>query len=528
MRALILLILSISFFAQTGRTQLYLPNAHYYNTSVDKIFMADSAEKGFSKSHLSIRPIRYERTNADSVFSNNNKYYYWITQKLFKENFIIFKGEDFWCSVDPIIDLEGGSDLHPDSSKFIYWNTRGIRVQAKFFAKIAFTSTFYENQAVLPQYVSDFVDQYGELRPVINGYKQEHAVIPGYARTKPFKTIGYDFAFAEGQVSYVPNKWVNFQFGNGNQFIGNGYRSLLLSDFSVNYPFGKIEANLWDDRIQYSAIYAIHQNLYRIPFYESVEPTYERKIGTYHYLDFAVTKNLTLGFFEGALWKRSDSLGTHKPNLLFLNPIPFVNGGIMANQTSGYNAVFGLNAAYNFKSNQVYGQLLLDNKTLGGAQLGIKSYGQFIQGLDIQVEYNWVKHNSYISSEKRYNYSHSNLPLAHPLTAGFNEGIIRVSYEKNGFFLNNKTVYYKQTYSDTNSDGTNILFAQLTSPTNQDQQRNVLHNNLEMGYRFNKAYNLQAFIGWTFREEYLSNQINTTSYVYAGIRTRLRNKTFDF
>ena len=528
MRALILLSITFIFFAQTGRTQLYLPNAQYYNNSVDKIFMQDSTITGFANSHLSIRPIRYERSKPDSIFSNSNKYYYWITQKLFKENFIIFEGEDFWCSVDPVIDLEGGTDVHPDSSSFLYWNTRGIRVQAKFFDKIAFTTSFYENQAVLPQFINDFVDQYGELRPVINGYKQEHAVIPGYARTKPFKTNGYDFAFAEGNFSYVPNKWVNFQFGNGNQFIGNGYRSLLLSDFSVNYPFAKIETNLWKDRIQYSAIYAVHQNLYRIPFYESVEPTYERKIGTYHYLDFAVTKNFTVGLFEGALWKRSDSLGTHQPNYLFLNPVPFVNGAIMANETSGYNAIFGLNLAYNFKNNQAYGQVLIDNKTIGGTQLGVKSYGQFVTGLDIQLEYNWVKHNSYLSDEKRYNYSHYNLPLAHPLTAGFNEGIVRISYEKNGFFATNKTVYYKQTFSDTLADGTNILIDQLNSVTGQDQQRNVIHNNLEFGYRFNKTYNLQAFIGWTFREEYLSNQNNTTSYIHAGVRTRLRNKTFDF
>lgn len=528
MRALVLLILSFAFFAPKGQAQLYLPNAQYYNSTADKLFMQGNEGQEFFNSHQSIRPIRYERTSADSIFSNNKKYYYWITQKLFKENFLIFKGEDFWCSVDPIIDLEGGKDVHPDSSNFLYWNTRGIRVQAKFFDQVAFTTSFYENQALVPQYISDYVDQFGELRPLTNGYLQEHAVIPGYARTKPFKTTGYDFAFAEGQVSYVPNKWVNFQFGNGNQFIGNGYRSLLLSDFSVNYPFAKIETNLWQDRIQYTAIYALHQNLYRIPYYESVEPTYERKIGTYHYLDFAVTKNFTIGLFEGALWKRTDSAGTHQPNFLFLNPVPFANGAIMANQTSGYNAIFGLNTAFTFKNNQVYGQVLIDNKTIGGGQIGIKSFGQFIDGLDIQLEYNWVKNFSYISDESRYNYSHYNLPLAHPLTAGFNEGILRVSYEKNGFFVLNKTVYYNQYLSDSTASGTNILFDELTADAVINQQRNVLNNNLELGYRFNKTNNLQVFAGWMFREEYLATEINTTSYFHAGVRTRLRNKTLDF
>lgn len=527
MRVLICTLIFTGFFAFTGKAQFYFPNEQYYTGEIDRFFLKDSA-KNYTNSHLSIRPILDKRTNCDSIYYKNSKHYYWITQKIFKENFLIFKGEDFWCSVDPVIDLEGGADFAADSLDLLYWNTRGLRVQAKFLGKISFSTLFYENQALLPQYVSNFVDAHGEYRVSGNTYTQENAVIPGYARTKPFKTTGYDFAFAEGNVSIVPNKWVNFQFGNGNQFIGNGSRSLLLSDFTVNYPFAKVETNLWNGRIQYNAIYAVHQNLYRIPFFESVEASFERKIGTYHYLDVAITPNFQVGLFEGAVWKRTDSLGTHTPNWLFLNPVPFVNGAVMAKQTAGYNAVFGMNLTYTFLNSRAYGQIVLDQGKFGGAQLGLKSYNLFVPNLDLQVEFNHSPLKTYLAEDKRYNYSHYNLPLAHPLTSGFNESILALSYQYKGFFVTNRTTFYNQKYNDSLPSGIDILNDQLNTSMGANTERNVLLNNLEIGYRFNKNYNLQAVIGWQYRQEQTPGNRDLTSYVYGGIRTRIRNKTLDF
>lgn len=528
MRALVLISVLIVILPLSGRAQLYFPNQQYYKTEIDRYFVEHDSLKTFANSHLSLGPILDKKTNRDSIYYKDSKHYYWITQKIFKENFLIFKGRDFWCSVDPIMDFEAGRDISSDSTHLFYWNTRGLRVQGRFLEKVAFSTSIYENQAVVPKYLSDYADAHGEFRIVPQGYVQDNAVIPGYARTKPFKTNGYDFAFAEGNVSIVPTDWINFQFGNGNHRIGNGYRSLLLSDFSANYPFAKIETTLLKGRLQYNAIYAIHQNLYRMPFYESVEATFERKIGTYHYLDFAITKNIQIGLFEGAHWKRSDSTGTHNPNWLFTNPLPFVNGIIQSKDTLGYNHIFGLNYTFTFLKNRLYGQLVLDNGTIGGIQVGLNSYGQFVKGLDLQLEFNSVSNFTYIANEKRYNYSNYNMPLAHPLSSGFNEGIVRISYEKRGFFASNKTVYYNQKYAQLQSDGTDILNDELFDNPSIDQQRNVLINTVEVGYRFNKNYNFQAVIGWMFREEYLSNSIHNTNYIYAGLRTSLRNKTLDF
>ena len=240
MRALLIIILVVGNLGSLGYGQLYFPNESFYNNEIDRNFIQNSDQKTFFSSHLSLRPILDKRSNGEDIYAKETKQYYWITQKLFKENFLIFQGDDFWCAVDPILDLEGGTDLSGDSLDFLYWNTRGIRVQGRFYDNVAFSTVIYENQALLPAYVMNYIDTHGELRPSFNGYVQQNAVVPGYARTKPFKTTGYDFAFGEGQVSIVPNEHFNIHFGNGNQFIGNGYRSLLLSDFTPNYPFCQI------------------------------------------------------------------------------------------------------------------------------------------------------------------------------------------------------------------------------------------------------------------------------------------------
>lgn len=526
-RIIFTLILCCS--AYSGFTQLYFPNERYYNNEIDRYFMNDTVIQSFHNSHLSLKPVLDKRTNPSRIYFKNSKQYYWITQKIFKENFLVFKGPDFWCSVDPILDLEGGTDFSADSTDFLYWNTRGLRVQAKFLEKIAFTTSVYENQAFIPTYLSDFIDAHGELRPTNNGYNQSNAMMPGYARTKSFKTDGYDFAFAEGHVSYVPNEFFNLQFGNGTHFIGNGYRSLLLSDFSGNYPFAKFEGNLWKGRIQYNAIYAINQNLYRLSDFSSVESTFERKLGTYHYLDFAITPKIHVGLFEGAQWKRTDSLGSHEPDWLFLNPVPFINAGIKTNDTADYNHVLGLNASWVFLKNRLYAQAVLDNGGLGGIQVGIQLYDLITPKLDIQIEFNSAARNTYLADDKRYNYSHNNLSIAHPLVSGFREYILNLKYEYKEAFITNRSVYSNRAivgldYHDINivSDNNNSVNLML------GDSRTTLINTLEIGYRFNRNYNLQAAIGWMFRNGSGQGPDTHTNYVYVGIRTRLRNKTLDF
>ncbi|MBI3135808.1 MAG: hypothetical protein HYZ14_14115 [Bacteroidetes bacterium] len=526
----ITLFIGSGLYASHAWAQLGFPLEEYYQGEIERRFLNDSADHDFYTQHLSSKPIRQSRTQADSIYADYQKRYYWLTQKIFKENFLIFEGDDFWCAVDPILDLEAGHDFYIDSLHYKYWNTRGIRVQARFLNKVGFVTTFYENQAMVPDYQRDLFNAHGEFQ--LNGpgtaYKQVNGVVPGYARTKLFKKTGYDFAFAEGYLSIEPNRYFNLQFGNGNHFIGSGYRSLLLSDNATNAPFLKLETNFWNNRIQYQVIYNVMTNLYRLPYYTTPEATYERKLGAFHYLDLAITKNISLGLFEGAVWKHTDSLGTAKIDPLFANPVILSNSLIKGSSANGYNAIAGLNLTIRFFKNILYGQLVLDENKLAAYQAGLKAYDVLFPKLDLQAEYNHADQNTYLSTDKRYNYSHYNLPLAHPLSAGFDELVFKISYQYNRWFFQNHTTYSAHYVNDTLNFGTDILQPSSTIALPFYTRTKTFYNQLEAGYRFNKRYNLQACIGFIYRTDNLPVNESVTQYVYLGIRTRLKNKRFDY
>jgi hypothetical protein len=525
-----ILILILLINPNKVQSQLSFPIEDFYHGEIDRWHLSDSSKTDYYFNHHASKPISYSRTKSDSIYADYSKQYYWITQKLFKENFLIFKGDDFWCAVDPIVDLEMGHDFQIDSMHYKLWNTRGIRVQAKFLDKVSFVTTFYETQATLPDYQKSFFQNHGEF--VLNGalttYKQVNAVVPGYARTKNFKTNGYDFAFAEGYLTISPNRNFNVQFGNGNHFIGNGYRSLLLSDNSTNYPFLKLETNLLNGRIQYHVMYNVMTNLYRLKYFETPEATYERKLGAFHFLEFAVTQKFNVGIFEGAVWRHTDSLGTHKPDPLFANPLILSNSLIKGESDPVYNSILGLNASYSFFKTILYGQAVIDHGKISAYQAGIKSYDVLIPKLDLQFEYNHADQNTYLTENKRYNYSHANLSLAHPLTGAFDELVFRINYQYKRWFVQNHTTYSARYENDTLNFGGNILEPVSDIALQFYDRKKVFYNQFEIGYRFNKRYNFQTYVGYLYRNDNAQLSSSVTQYIYFGFRTRLRNKRFDY
>ena len=51
---------------------------------------------------------------------------------------------------------------------------------------------------------------------------------------------GYNYTNLNGYLSWNAGKYFNLQLGRGKNFIGSGYRSLLLSDNAGNYNYGRI------------------------------------------------------------------------------------------------------------------------------------------------------------------------------------------------------------------------------------------------------------------------------------------------
>src|SRR4029078_4194699 len=168
--------------------------------------------------------------------------------------------------------------------------------------------------------------------------------------------------------------------GYDKNFIGNGYRSLFLSDHGNSNLFFKINTRIW--RLNY-------QNLFMelMPQFKKggVDTLLDRKYAAMHHLDMNVTKWLNIGLFEGVIFGRKNHF-----DFQYLNPVIFYRH-IEGTIGSPDNAVAGLD----FKANiahtaQLYGQLMLDEFQLSelkrnrgywankfGVQLGLKYVDAF-------------------------------------------------------------------------------------------------------------------------------------------------------
>ena len=253
---------------------------------------------------------------------------------------------------------------------------------------------------------------------------------------------GVDFLRAQGYIDFNVSKHVNAQFGYGKHFIGDGRRSLILSDFSNNYPYLRLQTEI--GRIQYTNIYAQLTGetkggtfgLYGIG-------SFSRKYLALHHLDINVAKNLNIGFFESIVFGKPDSLGTNSWRLEYLNPVIFYRS-VEQQDGSSDNATIGMDFKWNLLNRiSFYGQLFIDELVISevisnsdwwgnkqGYQLGVKYPNAFsIKKLALQAEYNHVRPYVYAHENNYTSYSHYNMPLAHPLGSNFHELLLSLDYQ---------------------------------------------------------------------------------------------------
>ncbi len=83
-------------------------------------------------------------------------------------------------------------------------------------------------------------------------------------------------------MKYELSRFFSLEGGNGKAFLGDGYRSMMLSDQTAEYPFARIVANL--NQIKY-----MHQiSRWR---QELSNGSNETKFAATHYLSLMITKN---------------------------------------------------------------------------------------------------------------------------------------------------------------------------------------------------------------------------------------------
>lgn len=210
---------------------------------------------------------------------------------------------DFVIRANPILYGQAGRDLNRKED--LYINTRGVEVHGSIGKKVGFYTYLTENQTRAPFYLRQWTGYVGSY--------------PSAGLTKSFKGDAFDFLQARGYITFSPVKdIIRIQFGHDRNFIGDGYRSFILSDFGKEYLFLKINTKIW--KLNYQNLYAEMTD--QQTGGESSKS--RKKYLVNHHLSYNILKNLNVGVFETIVFDRTDSNGYNSGfEANYLNPVIF-------------------------------------------------------------------------------------------------------------------------------------------------------------------------------------------------------------
>jgi hypothetical protein len=490
--------------------------------------------------HTSLRPylIPFEDTLRGKMYDSilfyrkeTGSFRSLFMRKLRSESFISKEGEDFAVYVDPLFDFSYGRSKEGGTANYL--NTRGGMVRGRIGSHIWFQSTFLENQAHFPDYLSTFV--------------KANKVIPGQGQARSFESSSFDFANATGLLSWAPSKFFNVAMGQGKNFIGDGYRSLLLSDNSFNYPYLRLTTNFW--KVQYTTLFTSFIDLRSQHSYAA---GYKKKYGAFHYLSFFMGEKTELSLFDGVIWQRDDSTGYRGFDVNYMNPVIFYHP-VQFSLGSPDNSILGLNFRYNpSKHLSLYTQWVLDDFDVSkskkgkgfildkyGFQGGFKYFDLFgVKNLYLQSEYNQVQPYVYAHHVPAQNYSHYNQSLTHPLGANFRESVSFLTYRMKDFLIEYQFNYAVSGVDTSGTDWGNDIFisdrlaqrgpASYGNYCGQGVKRTLVYQSLTLSWLLNPRTNLEIYASITDRS---TQQLKTNTHdqwITAGIRTNLFNHYYDF
>ncbi|MGB3547039.1 MAG: capsule assembly Wzi family protein, partial [Saprospiraceae bacterium] len=340
-----------------------------------------------------------------------------------RANLLEVNQPNVFLRLDPLLDLRYGRISGSDQPYF--FNQRGLRLRGGVDDRIYFSFDLQETQAAPPPQVADFVERF--------------QAYPGQGFLKDYTldalniTRGFDFLNSQAYLGFNVTDHVGVQFGYGRNFIGDGARSLLLSDFANNYLHLRLNWRVW--KFHYQNIFA---ELTGEVGRRGANGLLPKRYLAAHHLSIKLGQKMRVGVYEAVVFGRDNGF-----ELGYLNPVIFYRT-VEQSLGSPDNALIGADARIDVaKHFRFYGQVILDEFLFDelfvqrrgwwankwGLQAGVQYAAAFgIEQLDLRAEYNRVRPFTYSHKDSIAAYAHYNQPLAHPLGANFSEVLLRANY----------------------------------------------------------------------------------------------------
>jgi hypothetical protein len=435
---------------------------------------------------------------------------------------------EFDLHVNPVLYLGAGADNRLDYPTMI--NTRGVEIRGMIDRKVGFYTFLADNQSTLPSYV----DEQMMMNPVV----------PHEGFWKDFKDHGVDFFQARAYIDFNISKHIYMQFGNDRTFIGNGFRSLIFSDYSPPTLFLRANVRVWKINYMYQL------NRMAADTKSSNKSRYPEKFMVFHHASINIGKKFNLGLFESVVFSPQDSTNNNTFDPSYLNPVIFYRA-IEQQYGSSDNALLGMDFKWNvFKKVSMYGQAVLDEFVLDeitagngwwankfALQGGLKYIDALgVSNLDLQAEVNVVRPYTYSHTTQYGSYSNYRQSLAHPLGANFNEMIGVLRYQP----IPRLNIVARATYADIGRDGvdenwgSDILKAAQTreqeynNTIGQGQSNTIITLNMTASYML--KHNLFLDANQIFRQSKsdLPFYNNNTTITSVALRWNIPQRLYDF
>ncbi len=539
MRSYLFILLFLSVFFKLSAQQIPL-NEAVQNRLNQLIINSDtSIFTGFrGMNWLELQSLnKLQKTDLiDSVFGISSNGTNSFLRNIANDNWIKLGKNKSVVTIDPYI--EGSIGKSSQKSNVLLGGAAGLRLQGVINNKLSFEAGWNEYSQQFPSYVDSLI------------YNKQ-GIVPGNNVASLYTHQRWIYGNGNFNLTYLPSKHFLVSTGFGKQFLGDGYRSLQLSDNSFSYPYLRLQARFW--KITYNVLYNAYSNKYWYLVNGRSQPKYsvmhELGINFSNKFQFALYDEITAASRDTNFHRGFDV--TYLSPLIFLRPLEYSIG-------SPDNAMIGFHFKYNIhKKGFLYGQLALDDFVLHltlqnhtqhfankyALQLGLWNNDVFgVKNLSWRLEWNGVRPYTYghgVGDYVAINYSHYYQSITDPLAANFHEFISYFNYNNKRWYGSLETMFAirgegeakpgvpagDDIFENQNSLGANGTYGSFTT---QGDKRNYFYNQASVGYLLNPKNRLSVEANMIYRSREGTGVHQSEALFSVGIKTNLFNTYFDY